>query len=142
MANYTVGYKAFRVGEDGQLRFLFHSYREPGADKGSSIVPLDRWITTKRPWGREAQGKKYRLAFHFLRYERDIAAFQRLTKHKYLVLPVHVRKIEPKPRTSVGSWLAVEIRVPSAHVAKAKAEWHLTHTPRPGKRVKAIGAAA
>jgi hypothetical protein len=55
------GYKAFRIDEKGRLRFLFHAH------KGSSIVPLDEWITAKRRWGREAKGRKYRVAFHFLR---------------------------------------------------------------------------
>ena len=118
----TTGYKAFRVDNKGQLRFLFHAYN------GSSIVPLDRWIETKRPWGREAKGKKYRVAFHFLRDKEFIPKFDKLTKGKYLIFPVKVRNIESKPRTTVGSWLATHLYVSSAEFEKARKQWELTHT--------------
>jgi hypothetical protein len=108
-----VGYKAFRIDERGRLRFLFHAHN------GSSIVPLDRWITTKRRWGREAKGKKYRVAFHFLKYKEDIARFDKLTKGKYLIFPVKVKNVEPKPRTNVGSWLATHLYVPRIEFERA-----------------------
>jgi hypothetical protein len=114
------GWKAFRIDKQGRLRFLFHTY------EGSSLVPLDQWIETKRPWGREAQGKKYRVAFHFLRYEDDIAKFDKLTKGKYVIFPVKVMKIEPKPRTSVGSWLATHLYVSSVEFEKAVREKYAT----------------
>lgn len=101
-------WKAFRRDNKGFLRFLFHTY------EGTSLVPLDEWIETKRPWVKDGTSKrKYRSGFHFLRTQRDIDRFQKLTKYKYEVREVLVMEIEPKPRTSVGSWLARRIKVPS-----------------------------
>jgi len=107
MPNFTIGYKAFRIDNKGQFRYLFHAH------DGSSVVQFDTWMIAKKKWVREAAGKKYRSGFHFLRFEEDIEKFMKLTRYKYVLLPVHVRNIRPKPRTSVGSWLAQEIRIPS-----------------------------
>jgi hypothetical protein len=108
------GMKAFRVDKNGRLRFLFHAY------KGTSVVPLDQWIETSRPWVTDGQRqKKYRSAFHFLREPDRIDKFDKLTKGKYVILPVRVQGIQPKPRTSVGSWLARRIYVSSAAARKA-----------------------
>lgn len=107
MPNFTIGYKAFRIDSKGQLRYLFHAH------EGTSLVEFDVWMTAKKKWVREAQGKKYRSGFHFLRTDEHVEKFQKMTKNKYVFLPVHVRNIRPKPRTSVGSWLAQEIRIPS-----------------------------
>jgi hypothetical protein len=113
------GMKAFRIDKEGQLRFLFHAYKAPGG-RASSLVPFDCWIETKRPWGSEGKRKKkYRLAFHFLRDPERIENFQKLTRGKYVLIPISVSDIEPKPRSSVGSWLARRIRVDSDEVKKA-----------------------
>jgi hypothetical protein len=45
-------YKAFRVDKNGKLRFLFHTY------KGSSLVPLDQWITANQRWVKNGTGGK------------------------------------------------------------------------------------
>jgi hypothetical protein len=111
----TVGRKAFRLDASGRLRFLFHAHA------GSSIVPLDVWITAKARWVTDGQRqKKYRSGFHFIRDERHIERFNRLTKSKYVFLPVQVRDIRPKPRTTVGSWLAREVRIPASSVKALK----------------------
>lgn len=108
------GLKAFRVDDRGRLRFLFHAH------EGTSVVPLDRWIETKRPWVTDGQRQKmYRSAFHFLREPERVANFNRLTKGKYVMIPIRARGVEPKPRTNVGSWLARKIFVASADVAQA-----------------------
>jgi len=106
------GMKAFRVDDRGKLRFLFNAFQ------GSSVVPLDRWIETKRPWGREGKGRKYRVAFHFLRDPDRIAAFNRLTKGKYVIIPIRASRVEPKRNSSVGSWLAKKIFVSSTDVRR------------------------
>jgi hypothetical protein len=106
MPNYAIGFKAFRVDDNGRLRYLFRTH------EGSSLVQLDVWMTAKKKWVREAKGRKYRSGFHFLRTDEHIEKFMKLTKNKYVFVPVHVRNIRPKPHTSVGSWLAQEIRVP------------------------------
>jgi hypothetical protein len=115
------GMKAFRVDQQGQLRFLFHAYKAPGETRASSLVPLDQWIETKRPWGREAKGKMYRVAFHFLRDPERIENFKRMTKDKYVIIPILALGVEPKPRTSVGSWLAKRIFVSSLDVQQVLA---------------------
>jgi hypothetical protein len=104
MPNYAIGYKAFRTDSNGRLRYLFRAH------EGTSLV---------QKWVREAQGRKYRSGFHFLRTDEHIEKFMKLTKNKYVFIPVHVRNIRPKPRTSVGSWLAQEIRIPGHEVQKA-----------------------
>jgi len=106
MPNYAIGFKAFRIDNQGRLRYLFRAH------EGTSLVQLDTWMTAKQKWVREAQGRKYRSGFHFLRTDEHIEKFMKLTKNKYVFIPVHVRNIRPKPRTSVGSWLAQEIRIP------------------------------
>jgi hypothetical protein len=108
------GMKAFRVDKNGNLRFLFHTY------DGTSIVPLDRWIETTRPWVTDGQRQKmYRSAFHFLRDKDRIRKFDALTKGKYVILPIRAQDVEPKPRTNVGSWLAKRIYISSADVRSA-----------------------
>jgi hypothetical protein len=110
-----IGYKAFRLDAKEQLRFLFHTHG------GSSLVPMDCWLSTKRPWVTDgSRQKKYRSGFHFLQDKNDIIQFQKLTKGKYIIVPVQVQGIERKPRTNVGSWLACKIRVPSAEVNFAR----------------------
>jgi hypothetical protein len=105
--------KAFRVDTKGRLRFLFHSHQ------GSSVVPLDRWIETKRPWVTDGSRQKmYRSAFHFLREQHRIERFNALTKNKYVMIPIRARGVERKPRTNVGSWLAKEVFVSSADVRR------------------------
>jgi hypothetical protein len=99
-----LAYKAFRIDNKGQLRFLFHTY------KGSSLVPLNQWIETKRPWVKEGK-KRYRAGFHFFPKIEDCKRFDKLTKGKYIIIPVEVEDIEPKPRSSVGSWLAKKLLV-------------------------------
>lgn len=107
----TTGWKAFRRDALGQLRFLFHAHA------GSSVVPLDVWIAAKARWVTDGQRqRKYRSGFHFIRDERHIERFNRLTGGKYVFLPVQVRGIRPKPRTTVGSWLAREIRISTTSV--------------------------
>jgi hypothetical protein len=108
------GLKAFRIDSKGKVRFLFHAFQ------GTSIVPMDRWIETKRPWGSEDQrAKKYRLAFHFLREPERVEKFQKMTKNKYIIVPILAQGVEPKPQTSVGSWLAKRIFVSSILVQQA-----------------------
>jgi hypothetical protein len=109
MPKHITALKAFRIDNQGRLRYLFRAH------DGSSLVEFDTWLLAKRKWVREAAGKKYRSGFHFLRHEKDIEKFMKLTKNKYVLIPVHVRNIRPKPRTSVGSWLAQEIRIPRLH---------------------------
>ena len=113
------GHKAFRINSKGQLCFLFHAHRPSGEDKGSSVVPLDQWLEAPRRWGRESQGRKYRVAFHFLRDASKIEAFQKLTKNKYVFLPVRCQRVEPKRNSNAGSWLAERIYVSSADARQA-----------------------
>lgn len=104
---HSTGWKAFRLDAQGRLRFLFHAHA------GTSVVPFDTWIEAKAKWVIDGQRQtKYRSGFHFIREPRHIERFNRLTKNKYVFLRVRVRGIRPKPRTSVGSWLAREIFVP------------------------------
>jgi hypothetical protein len=107
MSRHTTGWKAFRLDAQGRLRFLFHAHA------GSSVVPLNAWISSVARWVTDGQRqKKYRSGFHFIHEEHHIERFNRLTKNKYVFVRVRVRSIRPKPRTSVGSWLAREIFVP------------------------------
>jgi hypothetical protein len=111
------GTKAFRVDGKGRLRFLFHAHQ------GSSVVPLDRWIETKRPWVTDGSRQKmYRAAFHFLRDRDRVEKFDRLTQGKYVMIPIKAQGAERKPRTNVGSWLARKIFVSSVDVEKILAE--------------------
>jgi len=112
MPNFTIGYKAFRVDKQERLRYLFHAH------EGTSLVEFDVWLKAKQKLVREAQGKRYRSGFHFLRTPEHVEKFQKMTKNKYVFIPVHVRNIRPKPRTSVGSWLAQEIRIPGIEAQK------------------------
>ncbi|KKW25134.1 MAG: hypothetical protein VE99_C0003G0059 [candidate division Kazan bacterium GW2011_GWC1_52_13] len=102
-------WKAFRVDSKDRLRFMFHSHQE------TTIVPFGVWLKTKARWVRnpgKRRGKAFRAGFHcFLNKER-IASFQKLTDKKYVVLPVWVRNLRPKPRTIVGAYLAQELYVP------------------------------
>jgi hypothetical protein len=112
------GMKAFRIDDKGKICFLFHGFR------GSKVVPLDRWIETKRPWvqnpGKKLQGKSFRAAFHFFREPERVEAFRRLTGDNYVIIPIKARRVEPKPRTNMGSWLAEKIFVSSADVEKVR----------------------
>jgi hypothetical protein len=99
-------WKAFRLDREGRLRFLFHTY------KGSSLVPLNQWIETKRPWVKDGSRQtKYRAGFHFFPDINNRGRFDKLTKNKYFIIEVEVEDIEPKPRTVVGSWLAKRLFV-------------------------------
>lgn len=100
-------WKAFRVDKNGRLRFLFRTY------KNSSLVPLNKWIETKRPWVQDGSGyrSKYRAGFHFFPKAEDSKRFEKLTKGKYITILVEVEDLEPKPRSSAGSWLAKRLLV-------------------------------
>jgi len=100
-------WKAFRIDKQGKLRFLFHTY------KGNSIVPIGQWIETKRKWVSEGSNpkRKYRAGFHFFPSIEASKRFERLTKNKYLILPVLVDGTWPKPHSSVGTWLAKRIYI-------------------------------
>lgn len=99
--------KAFRVDGQERLRFLFHAH------EGSSLVPFNQWLTAKRRWVKDGTSKrKYRSGFHFFPRGADMATFAALTKQKYIILPVRVRDVAPKPGSSVGSWIAREIYIP------------------------------
>lgn len=102
-----IGQKAFRVDKQGRWRFLFHTYND------SSLVPFDCWLKTKQPWVSDGtRQRKYRAGFHFFPKGADMRVFQALTKTKYPILSVRVRGARPKPRSSVGSWIAREIYIP------------------------------
>jgi hypothetical protein len=104
-----MGLKAFRVDQQGRLRFLFHAHN------GSSVVPVGEWIEAKAKWASEGQRRrKYRCGFHFFPVGADMRAFNALTKGKYRIVRVRVEDVRPKPRSSVGSWLARRIYVPRA----------------------------
>ena len=118
------GFKAFRLDKDGNLRFLFHTH------DGSSLVPFNTWITTKRIWVSNPGEKKrkYRAGFHFMPKIDDMEKFDNLTKGKYVIFPVKFKDIEPKPRTSVGSWLATSMYVDKVEFEKAlKGKQHGKH---------------
>jgi len=105
MKEIITGYKAFRLNKDNKLCYLFKTHN------GSSTVELDTWLKTK--WVSESNGKKYRSGFHFLRDNNSIEAFNKLTKGKYVFIPVQCRSVEAKPRSRSNSWLAVEIFISS-----------------------------
>jgi hypothetical protein len=99
--------KAFRVDDEGRLRFLFHAHNK------SSIVPRGQWLEAKAKLVREgSRQKKYRSGFHFFPMDADITLFQTLTKNKYEVVEVEVKHFRKKPRSSVGSYLARYLYVP------------------------------
>lgn len=109
-------WKAFRQDEKGILRFLFHPHN------GTSVVSFDTWLTAKARWvanpGKKRRStKRFRAGFHFFRDQEAVRNFKKLTKGKYIVLPVLVSKVRPKPRTIVGSWLARYLFVPRAKEA-------------------------
>jgi len=110
-----LGVKAFRIDKKGVLRFLFHAH------EGSSVVPLDRFIEAKRRWVKDGTSRrKYRSGFHFFPEGADMATFMALTKQKYVTVTVLAMGVEPKPRSSVGSWLARKIMVCSEDVKLAR----------------------
>jgi len=108
--------KAFRIDADGRLRFLFHAHQH------SSLVPLDTWLEARAKWVQDGSGqkRKYRSGFHFFPTGAETGLFDKLTKCKYTILPVIVEDVHPKPRSSVGSWIARRLYVPSAALAKEK----------------------
>ena len=124
-------WKAFRVGRQGRLRFMFHPHA------GSTVVPLSVWLESQAKWvtnpGKKAGQKHYRAGFHYFRDWESIIAFQKLTKWKYVIRPVLVSGVHPKPRTNVGSWLARHLyvvskrRVSPARLEKAIADMQLAH---------------
>lgn len=106
----TRAWKAFRRDNRGRLRFMFHPHGE------TSVVPLGTWLESKSRWvhnpGKKEIGKACRSGFHcFLRRE-DANRFEKLTRGKYVILPVLVTDVRLKPRTNVGSWLARRLFVP------------------------------
>ena len=104
---YRKVYKAFRRDENGDLRFLFH-----GLD-GSRTVPLNKWLKAKQRRVKDGTSKhKYLSGFHFFLDRAARSRFDRLTKFKYYTQQVMVRGLRPKPRSSVGAWLADELYVP------------------------------
>ena len=107
MSQTKLAYKAFRRDKGGTLRFLFHGL------EGSRIVPLDKWLKAKRRRVKDGTSKhKYLSGFHVFVDRRAMSRFGKLTKFKYPILPVMVRELRPKPRSSVGAWLADELYVP------------------------------
>ena len=105
-----IGLKAFRLDKKGKLRFLKHTHN------GSSLVPCNQWITTKKRWvhnpGR-SDSKKYRSGFHFFKTKDKALKFNQLTGGKYIFLCILVKNIWAKPRSNVGSYLAESIFVSS-----------------------------
>lgn len=101
-----IGWKAFRIGKDGKLRFLFHTHN------GTSVVPFNQWIEAKQKWVKDgSRAKKYRSGFHYFHDPNDIARFNKLTKNKYRIFIVNVRDVWQKPNSSVKSWLAKRLYV-------------------------------
>ncbi|MEX0888120.1 MAG: hypothetical protein WDZ67_01975 [Patescibacteria group bacterium] len=102
------------MDQKGRLRFLFHPHA------GTSVVQFNTWMECKARWvrnpGKRGQ-KAFRAGFHFFPKEESAAKFQKLTKGKYLILPVLVAEVRPKPRTNVGSWLARYLFVPEKEEA-------------------------
>jgi hypothetical protein len=95
-----LGYKAVRVDDNGNLRFLFHGVN------GSTLIEFDKWLYAKKKWVKESSRQtKYRSGFHFLRDLGDVTRFDRLTKGKYVWVLVEAVDPRPKPRSSTGSWL-------------------------------------
>ena len=82
MPNYAIGFKAFRIDDQGRLRYLFRAH------EGTSLVQLDTWMTAKQKWVREAQGRKYRSGFHFLRTDEHIEK-RSLDCHEIPKLRIH-----------------------------------------------------
>jgi len=110
-----LGVKAFRLDRRGVLRFLFHAHN------GTSVVPLNRFIEAKRRWVTDgSRQKKYRAGFHFFPEGADMTKFAALVKNKYVYVTVLAMGVEPKPRSSVGSWLARKIMVCSEDVRAAR----------------------
>ena len=110
-----LGVKAFRLDKSGELRFLFHTHN------GTSIVPLNCFIEARRRWVTDgARQTKYRAGFHFFPDGADMTRFAAQLTKKYLFVTVLAMGIEPKPRSSVGSWLARKIMVCSEDVKLAQ----------------------
>lgn len=103
-------WKAFRRDNRGRLRFMFHPHGE------TSVVPLGTWLETKARWvhnpGKKIKGTAYRAGFHCFLRRADADRFEKLTKGKYLIRPVLVSGVWPKPRSRVGSWLTRRLFVP------------------------------
>jgi len=107
MSQTKLAYKAFRQDKEAVLRFLFHGL------EGSRTVPLNRWLKAKKRRVKDGTSKhKYLSGFHVFVDRQAMSRFGKLTKFKYPILPVLVRGLRPKPRTSVGAWLADELYVP------------------------------
>src|SRR3990172_12044783 len=97
-------WKAFRRDKQGRLRFLFHPHA------GTSIVPFGTWLEAKARWvanpgKKRRSNKRFRAGFHFFPHREDADKFEKLTEGKYIILPVLVSDVRPKPRTNVASWL-------------------------------------
>ena len=110
-------WKAFRVDSQGRLRFMFHPHQ------GTTIVPFGVWLKTKARWVRnpgKRRGKAFRSGFHCFLNRRGMAAFKKVVKKEYVVLPVWVRGLRPKPRTIVNAYLAQEIYVTKPEVINGK----------------------
>lgn len=107
-------WKAFRFDKNGRLRFLFHTY------KGSSLVPIGRWLETKSVWVRDGKSRKYRSGFHFFLDVDDAEKFITLTKGKYVMIEVDVDIMREKPNSSTKSWLAKRLHVPCCPVVLLK----------------------
>ncbi len=111
MDKKVIGFKAFRVDSNGVIHFLFHAHN------GSSKVIFNKWLEAKAKWVIDgSRATKYRSGFHFLRTEADVEKFKKLTKNKYVILPVYLKNIRKKPRTNVGSWIGRYLYVPEIKV--------------------------
>lgn len=102
----TQAWKAFRLDEQGRLRFLFKAHA------GTTLIHRGAWLKAKARWVREADSRTYRAGFHCFREWEAVLAFQKRTKGKYVIQKVLVAGLRRKPHTRTGSWLARCLYVP------------------------------